>query len=151
MRRPAIRFIIAALLATIVAVAVATLTLPAATSFGSEAINGATKDGFWENVIRTLALLPFAIPIGGMIALPTSLVMGGVMVWLIARWPQLDRWLVWIAAAVLASLPANLIVGGAYDVYPDRIILALWMAGSAIVGSLAFRWRWCERTERELP
>lgn len=143
MWRQVTRFLIASLLSAVAAVVVATLTLSLASLFGSEAINMAQHEqGLGEMALAMLALLPFAILIGGVIAWPTALVMGGAMVWLIAHRPQLDRSWVWAAAAALGSIPAMALVGGAYAIYPDRIVLWIWLVLSAIVGALVFRWHW---------
>lgn len=146
MSHAALRFFVAALLSALAAIVVATLSLLLFTAFGSEAINGGfdggAQAGIGATIMATLGILIFAIPIGGLLALPTALVMGGAMVWLTMRAPQLDRVWAWAIAAILGAVPSMFFVGTSYSVYPDRAILALWLMFSSVLGALVFRWWW---------
>jgi hypothetical protein len=138
-----LRFLVTALMAAGAAIVVATLSLPVVTLLGSPAINMAGKgDGLAANIVGAIVTLPLAILIGGVIAFPATLIMGGVMVWLTRRAPHLDSVWLWIGAAILGGIPPMFIVGSAYEMVPDRIIIGAWLELAALVGALVFRWRW---------
>jgi hypothetical protein len=143
MRNPAVRFILAALLAALVAVTVATLTLPFAAALGWEGGAGAGHETIFDRLVMAVSILPFALAIGGMIALPTALAMGGVMVWLTASAPRFDRTWVWMLAAIIGTVPVQLFVlGGSLDRSAQDLVMTLWPVLGAIAGALAFRWLW---------
>jgi hypothetical protein len=139
------RFLKAWLLATLASLVVASLTLPLVMAvLGHEILNaeGLPANGA-EATLATLLLLPFGIIIGGVLALPSALLMGIGMRMLIERFVCLNRAAVWGCAGLLFALPATLLVGSVYPLFPDRALFTAWLGLAGFAGGIVMYFRMC--------
>jgi hypothetical protein len=133
------------LIANLASLVAASLTFPLVmVALGHDMLNaeGLPANGA-ETLWAILLLLPFEILIGSVIALPSVLLMGICMRFLIDRFACLNRARWWGCAGLLFALPATLVVGSVYPVFPDRIVLTIWLGFAGSVGGtvLYFRMR----------
>jgi hypothetical protein len=142
------RFSSSVLLCALVALVIATLTMPVMSALiGSPLLNAqGLPAGIGETILITIAMLPFGILIGSVLALPAALVLGVVMVLLTQRNPQVDRPGVWAVAGVAVTIPALFIVGNVEPWVPTRLIMSVWLLVAGLSGSAVFRWYWSKRT-----
>jgi hypothetical protein len=66
-------------------------------------------------MVVTVLMAPFEIAVGSVLALPTALALGLLMVRLTERSPQLNRPTIWAVASIAVTIPSLFIVGSVYQ------------------------------------
>jgi hypothetical protein len=141
----ALRFLLACVLGTVTATAFATFTLPVFVALidpGKMPRDVASLIDFGATVIAMVVFIPYGIIFGSVVAFPASLIIGGVMVWLVDRKPNLNRNFVWGFAGALAAQPAASYLSHPEPFFANLLAMPLWLGASGAIGALVFRWVW---------
>jgi hypothetical protein len=138
MMKSAPRFLWASLAATLAAMVLLTLTMPLTLWATTGAVTG---EGFGPSLFAIVAMLPFVVVIGGIIALPMAMIAGGAMLWWEGRRGALFSKSSWILAGLGAGLLTSAFVG-TNDSDFARLVHIPWFACGGAMGAWMFARVW---------
>jgi hypothetical protein len=139
--RPAGHFLLASLAATVSAMGMLTLTMPLQLIATTGSVTG---EGFWPTVAAMIVMLPFVIVIGGTIALPTTALAGGAMLWWEKKCGTRFPARAWIIAGLAAGMLVSAFVG-TNDSDAARLANIPWFACAGALGAWVFARVWRRR------
>jgi hypothetical protein len=138
----AFRLLKSGIAATLAAMLLLGLTIPITLYAATGTVTG---EGFWPTVGAMIFMLPFVAIIGGTVALPLAIILGGSMLW----WenkrgvPFTNR--AWIIAGLAAGLLVSSFVG-TNDDNLSRLIHIPWFTAASILGAWVFARTWRRST-----
>lgn len=132
------RFLWASLAATLAAMALLTVTLPLTLWATTGTVTG---EGFWPSLGSMVVLLPFVTLIGGMIALPLSMLAGGAMLWGEKKRGTPFTTRSWTLAGLAAGMLVSAFVG-TNDSDTARLVHVPWFASAGAFGAWVFARVW---------
>lgn len=132
---PIARFMLASLASAVSALLLLAITMPLVISANANLVG---QEIIGATLVGILAVIPFVLIFGGIIALPVAALAGGLMLGVQKKRGIPLTQSVWLAAGAICGLIVSLFLGG-YDPFVQRLVTAVWLAACGALGAWVFQ------------